>query len=214
MYYQNVRGLRTKTKDFKLSSTNCNYDVVALSETGLNSSFFDGELFAYQDFCLYRCDRSSLNSEHERFGGVLIAVRTDIPSERVVVPLTENVELVLVKMKFHNMNVYVCCLYIPSGSPILVYQQYTEALERVIDFIDINVEDKFYILGGFNMESVSWVPDPGEAGSNGFLDGGESESNVLLPHGIDSSANARVGFWISCFVMSQVMSRSVSLFLH
>lgn len=115
MFYQNVRGLRTKTKNFKLSSTGCTHDVVALTETGLNSSLFDGELFDNKTFFVYRCDRSVENSVHQRFEGVLVAIKSDIPSERVVVPLTEAVELVLVK--FRGMQVYVCCLYIPSHSP-------------------------------------------------------------------------------------------------
>lgn len=38
MYYQNVRGLRMKTKTFKLSSTGCSFDVIALTETGINST--------------------------------------------------------------------------------------------------------------------------------------------------------------------------------
>lgn len=35
MYYQNFRSLRTKTKGFKLSSTGCNHDMIALAETGV-----------------------------------------------------------------------------------------------------------------------------------------------------------------------------------
>jgi hypothetical protein len=90
MFYQNVRGLRTKTKTFKLSSTRCTHDIVALSETGLHSSIFDGELFTNNEFSVYRCDRSDLNSIHGRLGGVLIAVRSNIPSERVDVPMIEH----------------------------------------------------------------------------------------------------------------------------
>lgn len=45
IYYQNVRGLRTKTKEFKLSSTGCSVDIIALTETGLTASINDGDLF-------------------------------------------------------------------------------------------------------------------------------------------------------------------------
>lgn len=192
LYYQNVRGLRMKTKEFKLSSAGCNHDVIALSETGLIPTIYDGELFTNNDFCVYRCDRSELTSVHKTLGGVLIAVRSHIPSEKLIVPLTDDVELVLVRLRFSNRNVYVCCLYIPSGSPISVYHQYREALEKVIEFVDIDVEDKFYVLGDFNMTEVGWIPDPGDVdfSSNGFSDDAVYESNSLLPHNIDSSANA------------------------
>ena len=33
IYYQNVRGLRTKTSELKLGLSNCEYDVVILTET-------------------------------------------------------------------------------------------------------------------------------------------------------------------------------------
>ncbi|XP_037035677.1 uncharacterized protein LOC119073893 [Bradysia coprophila] len=39
--YQNVRGLRTKTKEFKLSSTGCDHDALALTETGLHPGIND-----------------------------------------------------------------------------------------------------------------------------------------------------------------------------
>lgn len=50
MYYQNVRGLRTKTSDFSNNALSCDYDIVALTETSLNDSFFDGELFNLKRF--------------------------------------------------------------------------------------------------------------------------------------------------------------------
>lgn len=172
-----------------------------LTETGLNSSFFDNNYF-----CLRRCDRSEANSVHERFGGVLVAVRTDISSERILVPMTDNVELVLVRMKFRNMSVYVCCLYIQSGSNCPVYQRYTEALEKVMEFIDMNAENKFYVLGDFNMSEVSWLPDPGDYdfSSNGFSVSGDTESNVLLPSDVGSNAYADLLYCLMGNVLSQV----------
>jgi len=175
-----------------------------VSETGLNSTFNDGELFDSNEFCVYRCDRSTHNSIHERFDGVLVAVKSYISSERIIVPLTGGVEIVLVRLQFRNMCVYVCCLYIPSGSPISVYQQYTEALERIIDFVDMNVEDKFYVLGDFNMTYVSWITDPGDFDlcSNGYSD--NTLSNVLLPFDIDSSTNADLLYCLMGAGLNQV----------
>ena len=76
LYYQNVRGLRTKCNDFYVACQRhaCNYDVVALTETWLNSSIYDSELF-HLDFAVYRCDRTELSSAHSRGGGVLLSVR-------------------------------------------------------------------------------------------------------------------------------------------
>lgn len=85
-YYQYVRGLRTKTSGFLLSSTSCDHDIIALTETSLHTSIFDGELFDTSEFLVHRCDRSMLNSDCVVLGGVLIAVRSHIKSELVTVP--------------------------------------------------------------------------------------------------------------------------------
>ncbi|XP_037031267.1 uncharacterized protein LOC119070859 [Bradysia coprophila] len=41
MIYQNVRGLRGKTKQFKLSSTGCDSDLIAVTESGLHPGIYD-----------------------------------------------------------------------------------------------------------------------------------------------------------------------------
>lgn len=189
MYYQNVRGLRTKTQDFRLSSTGCDYDVIALTETGLHSGLNDGELVDCNDFCIYRCDRSELNSDHERFGGVLVAVRSKIASERIVVPSTECVEMVVARLRFCKMCVYICCLYIPSGSPVSVYRQYTDALRTVVEFIDMDAVDKLYVAGDFNMRDVCWVREPDDDDFS-YLNQLHCASNAFLPSNVGSSANA------------------------
>ncbi|XP_037051995.1 uncharacterized protein LOC119085652 [Bradysia coprophila] len=46
IYYQNVRWLRSKLEDFHLSSTSCEYDIMALTETNLIQSIQDAEIRA------------------------------------------------------------------------------------------------------------------------------------------------------------------------
>lgn len=41
MYYQNVRGLRTKSKKFKVELMKNSFDVILLCETWLLVSLFD-----------------------------------------------------------------------------------------------------------------------------------------------------------------------------
>lgn len=70
--YQNVRGLRTKVNQFYLSVLQCTSDVVILTETWLNNSVNNAELFGTNYLC-HRADRQ----EKSRGGGVLIAVNND-----------------------------------------------------------------------------------------------------------------------------------------
>lgn len=70
---------------------------------------------------VYRCDRSSLNSEKSSGGVVLLAVRSALSSEMILVPGTEDVEAVFVKLNLADRKVYVACMYIPSGSDVATY---------------------------------------------------------------------------------------------
>lgn len=190
-YYQNVRGLRTKTKNFYLSTLSCNHDIITLTETNLCSSINDSELFDTGEFVVYRADRSSLNSSHASGGGALIAVRSCIASERIFVPDTENVEAVFVKLNVSSSNIYVGCIYIPSGSPVSVYCSYAEAINKFIQFIALAINDSVFITGDFNMRDIEWSPDP-------------DKESVLLPGAISSSGHAALTYSILSSNLSQV----------
>jgi hypothetical protein len=73
LYYQNCRGLRSKTNDFKLNVA-CNfYDIICISETWLMDSVFDGQLFDDR-YIVFRRDRDLDFHQKLDGGGVLIAV--------------------------------------------------------------------------------------------------------------------------------------------
>lgn len=57
VYYQNVRGLRTKTKTFYQNLLSSNCDLFAITESGLNDGINDGELIP-PSFSVLRCDRT------------------------------------------------------------------------------------------------------------------------------------------------------------
>ena len=190
-YYQNVRGLRTKTKSFYLSTLSCNHDIIALTETNLCPSVNDAELFDTGKFMVYRVDRSSLNSPHAGGGGVLVAVRSFLSSEKINVPGTENVEIVFVKINTGVCNIYVCCMYVPSGSPVSVYCLYAEAIEKFFQFITLGINDSVFVTGDLNMGEVAWTPDPDKA-------------SALLPGVISSSGYSALTYSILGSNLSQV----------
>lgn len=151
--------MRTKTKDFYLSTSACNYDVISICETNLCSSIYDSELFDKNQYIVYRCDRSHLNSLNASWGGVLLAIRSSLSSERILVPGTDDVEVVFVKLNFTNHNVYLASMYLPLGSDVGTYERCGEALQKFFDFIRCYVDDSIFILGDFNMADVFWSND-------------------------------------------------------
>lgn len=83
IYYQNVRGLRTKTNDFYKNVQCCDFDVIVLTETWLNDGVMSAELFDNR-YAVYRRDRGiSAYSNKNEGGGVSIAVLKKHNSSRV-----------------------------------------------------------------------------------------------------------------------------------
>lgn len=140
---------------------------------------------------MYRVDRSSLNSIHSSGGGVMIAVRLSLSSERISVPGTENVEIVIVKINVGVSSIYVCCIYVPSGSLIVVYESYAAAVQKFLQFITLKSNDSVFVTGDFNMREVTWSPDP-------------DKPSALLPGVISCSGHAALTYSILSSNLSQV----------
>lgn len=191
LYYQNVRGLRTKTNELFLSVCNCEYDVIALSETWLLPSIFNSEIFN-DDFVVYRSDRSPLNSNFSMGGGVLIAVRSCFSSSRLTVPDSDEIEIVAVKITDSNCkNIYVCCLYIPSGSGEDIYELYNNVLNKFFIVANSSIDDCILIVGDFNFSLVDWIPD-------------DENVNVLLPVNVSAEIDSKVIFDLLSEDMCQI----------
>jgi len=81
VYFQNVRGLRTKLFDLRIAmaSVSEDFDIIVLVETWLNDGILNSEL-GLENFNIYRLDRTPTNSVYSRGGGVLIAVRKNLLS--------------------------------------------------------------------------------------------------------------------------------------
>lgn len=154
VYYQNVRGLRTKLRllSYAVSTLSENYDVIVFTETGLSSDFSNSEL-GLRGYVTYRLDRNPETSCHERFGGVLIAVRESLKS-RQLSSFCRNIELVNVEIMLETPLI-VSCVYIPPRSNIQIYEDYCDAVGRLAE----NSRGLIYMCGDFNCPDAFWVND-------------------------------------------------------
>jgi hypothetical protein len=137
-----------------LKSQNCSYDVICLTETWLNSSFYNNELFCNK-FDIYRKDR---HDSHESVvgGGVLIAVNNNLASNIFNIPCSNEIELLCVKISFGKSSVFVINLYLPPNSNDKIYKTVINALDYVLEFLEGN--DEIIIVGDFNLPGVAWTP--------------------------------------------------------
>lgn len=89
----------------------------------------------------------------------MLAIKSSLSSERILVPDTDDVEVVFVKLNFTNRKVYLACMYIPSDSDVETYRRCGAALRKFFDFISCGVNDSIFVLGDFNMTNVHWSTD-------------------------------------------------------
>lgn len=128
VYYQNVRGLRSKTTQFRLGILECNWDIVAITETWLNDSIFSAELFPDQ-YQVYRRDRCQLRTGMSRGGGVLVGVASHIKSRRLHFLETEG-ENIWLKLEFpNNISLIVPVAYFKPNSSLNHYINYFEKID-------------------------------------------------------------------------------------
>lgn len=156
LYYQNSRGLRTKTHVFYRNIVCNNYDVVILTETWLNSSVLSSELFD-ERYVVYRRDResSSLHCGKEG-GGVLIAVKKNLKSKHIQ-HWESNCEDLWVTLELplsrSVRQLALCAVYLPPPIRRSSLEYFLNNCTAVLEHIkDINI----YIVGDFNMSGIDW----------------------------------------------------------
>lgn len=137
IYYQNVRGLRTKTSDF-FSRVACdNYDIVVITETWCDGSVFDSELFDDR-YVVYRRDGESSNIHGKSDGGgVAVAVSKCYISSRLR-ELESNCEDIWLRIKSFNergqqMHFYLCSVYLRSPLRQDVLEDFLVNSNRVLE---------------------------------------------------------------------------------
>lgn len=161
IYYQNVRGLRTKTIQFKRNLQLNNYDVVVLNETWLLDGIKSEELFG-DVYCVWRRDRDYAEREQSRGGGVLIAVRRRLAA-RVRPEWHSTAEDIWVTIVLRSgganpsLNLHIGCLYLCNQNQGLSFaSQLVNFSNKVLSISAGNPNDKILLLGDFNLSDIVW----------------------------------------------------------
>ncbi|XP_039292602.1 uncharacterized protein LOC120353350 [Nilaparvata lugens] len=145
IYYQNVRGLRTKTHSFLTSLLASDYDVIVITETWLCNGIMDSELFT-DSYIIYRRDRPQGMG-----GGVLIAVNRRVRSNLCPCLTLDPYESLGVNINFEGVSHTVIAVYIPCSSSFQYFDTYLSHLESCYAAIG----DKLIFLGDFNLPEIT-----------------------------------------------------------
>lgn len=154
-YYQNTRGLRTKTNDLYGNVLQCSYDVIVFSETWLNSNIFDNELFDSR-YVVYRRDRQMVGKESKLIGGgVLIAVSRKLQSNRLMQYESECEDIwvsVSVDIEGVSKKLHICAVYIPSPPKFDTVKRFLDNTCNVINLVGDVV-----VMGDMNLGDIEWT---------------------------------------------------------
>nr|XP_049692398.1 uncharacterized protein LOC126053707 [Helicoverpa armigera] len=163
IFYQNVRGLRTKTNTFYRNVCSNGFDVICLTETWLTEGITDSELFDDR-YLVWRRDRDYSNTGQSMGGGVVIAVKRDLvvdarnewcsSAEDLWVTLTLQQKKPRKTYKIHICVVYVCGQN--QGNSLTA--QLGNFSDNLVDIVLKNPADKYIILGDFNQPNIMWLP--------------------------------------------------------
>ena len=151
LLYQNVRGLRTKLQEFRISIATSNSDLFAITETGCSESIQDAEIIP-PGYHIVRCDRA----DGRKQGGACLVATHRFKLRRVPTPGNINIdscsfEIVCVTVHIHERFLFLCCVvYIPPRSPECEYMTLFGMIEQLCDEYS-----RVVVVGDFNMYSAS-----------------------------------------------------------
>lgn len=145
--------MNSKTNELFNSVASCNWSIIAFTETWLNSSVHNSELFT-ADYNVFRADRDYANTNYNRGGGVLLAVDINLCASLVDLSqsnlqLISTIDILGVKLTLHCRTIYIFVIYVPPGTKADDY----ENLFEIISSINILHNNDILIVGDFNIPS-------------------------------------------------------------
>lgn len=151
MYYQNVRGLRTKLTTLLCNASICEYQVLMFTETNLSDDISDAEL-GLNNYLIFRKDRSKETSHKKTMGGVLLAVHKSIPCS--LLPTESPIEQIYIKIGSPKAKCIIGCVYLPPDSPLESYLMVSDTVDSMSEkYPDINL----CMAGDFNLPMATWT---------------------------------------------------------
>lgn len=151
LYYQNTRGLRTKTKEFYKSLLLLDADVIMITETWLCEGIRDAEL-CDSKYVVFRKDRGSLG------GGVMILCASRLQARMRSEWSSSNLESIWITIPAQTLesssDLHIAVVYIPPNSDLtLRIKLYISLLTRIRNDYP---NDHFIITGDFNLPCINW----------------------------------------------------------
>lgn len=174
IFYQNVRGLRTKTTEFYNNLLNLQSDLVLITESWLCEGILNSELTT-DHYDVFRRDRKSLG------GGVMILTNTGLNGFVREDWKCDDVECLWVTIPALslgcNKDLHISITYLPPDSNL------ANLLNKYISFtssiLEKYSEDYFVLAGDFNLPLLSWTCNGSSCIKKGTVELQEAARNLI-----------------------------------
>ena len=161
IYYQNVRGLRTKANIFLRNVLLNSYDIICITESWLLDGICDSELVD-ERYLVWRRDRNYSETGQSLGGGVLIAIKRELVSDchHDWCSSAEDLWITLSLRRSRPQTafkIHICCIYIcGQNQGYSMDQQLINFSDKLSDIVTSHPNDCFIVLGDFNLPNVAW----------------------------------------------------------
>lgn len=161
LYYQNVRGLRTKSKPFFDNVVLNNYDVYCITETWLPHHIVSTDYFT-DEYTVFRNDRNYAATGQKYGGGVLIALKKPFRAvRRSDLELYSECLWIEVKVKGAK-NVLIGVYYLHPALENSLFASALQGLTEVLKPESYNI----LLFGDFNCPGSWWDPAQNTSGES------------------------------------------------
>lgn len=158
MYYQNVRGLRTKCVQLYNNILSHDYDLILLTETWLQSDIMNSEICDSR-YDIFRCDRNLAMTHKSTGGGVMICVRSELGATLTngwSCASCESVCVTIPARALHSsVDLHIAIVYVPPV-PSRLSDRLEDIKRSISECIDLLPSNNYLILGDFNLPQLEW----------------------------------------------------------
>ena len=143
----NFQSLKNKIPDLELLIKTEEPDIIAGSETWLNPNIYNSEILN-TNYNIFRKDRP------DNYGGVLLAIKSNIIAEEITTQPNFNIESIYCKIITPNSSpLIVGSIYRPPNTNL----EYMNNLCSQLTFIKENNKNAvLWIMGDFNLPDINW----------------------------------------------------------
>lgn len=136
-------------------SRKAQFEIVCFVETGLDDRVpADRKVLCPKSYKIARRDRSKLNSERGRGGGVLIATKTNFICENI--ECDETIEILAQKIQCDSLTMYLVVSYIPPE--MKTRETFEKHIAVVTKIKQQSGNNPLILCGDFNMETIQYEP--------------------------------------------------------